>query len=360
MNCCVNCFRDAHIRTTIQQYGVVGDCDFCTSKSTSVFDISNKANPITDMMVSLLQIYSVSDNVNSKLLKTALHKDWDIFNAGAELILALTKKLCEESFASDSDVFTKNVSIPQLEDRDFLHEFCVVRGYTWEEFSNSIKFNNRFHNSMFNADVFASFLSIITKNYPSGTQMYRARISSDKGGFLKESMGAPPKDRRTAGRINPEGVGILYLSSDPITVLNEVRASVYDYITIGTFQCSRDIKVVNLSGVGRTSPFLYVGEFEKFAANRKVFHEIAAEIAKPLRRSDSLLSYLPTQYIAEFIKSQGYDGVEYDSTLSHGGLNIAIFDEELFECVETQTVEVSKISYETAPAIALGSNRQGI
>ncbi len=101
--------------------------------------------------------------------------------------------------------------------------------------------------------------------------MYRARISTERRGFVESEMGAPDRGRRTAGRINPEGVGALYLSSDKLTVLNEVRASAFDYITIGTFRAVRDIKAVNLSGVGQTSPFLYGGELEKFAANRKVF-----------------------------------------------------------------------------------------
>ena len=145
-------------------------------------------------------------------------------------------------------------------------------------------------------------------------------------------MGAPPKGNRSAGRINPEGIGVLYLSSDDKTVLNEIRANTFDYVTIGKFKSLKDIKVVNLSGISETSPFLYQGELEKYAANRKVFQEIAIEIAKPLRRSDSLIEYLPTQYIAEFIKSQGY--------------NVAIFDETLFECVSVNTVEVAKIQYE--------------
>ena len=200
---------------------------------------------------------------------------------------------------------------------------------------------------MFNHEQFASFLSIIRNNYPAGTHMYRARISTEKRGFTKSEMAAPPKGRRTAGRINPEGIGVLYLSSDKLTVLNEVRASAFDYVTIGKFQALRGIRVANLSGVGQTSPFLYGSELEKFAANRKVFQEIAAEIAKPLRRSDSPLEYLPTQYIAEFIKSQNYDGVEYASTLRQGGYNLAVFDEDSFECIDVETVEVSKILYET-------------
>ncbi len=137
------------------------------------------------------------------------------------------------------------------------------------------------------------------------------------------------------------------------TAISEVRASAFDYVTIGTFAAKRkDIKVVNLSGFDQISPFLYDDELEKFAANRSVFKEIAAEIAKPLRRSDSPLEYLPTQFIAEFIKSEGYNGVEYASTLHQDGSNLAIFDESLFECIDVKTVEVSKILYHTKPELS--------
>jgi len=351
MNCCIGCFRDSHIRATIERYGTIGDCDFCSHKNVTALDIDSTSNQIAEMIISLIQIYSVSSDHDAKPLKIALRDDWDIFTAGAESILALTKKLCAEAYPDNAEIFTKNVAIPRLADVDFLHESCVVCGQTWEEFSNSIKYSNRFHNQMFNAKIFASFLPILEKVYPSGTELYRARISSESIGFVVDEMNAPPRDKRTAGRINPEGVGVLYLASDPKTTLNEARATAFDYVSIGTFKSGRGVKVVNLSGVGRTSPFLYVGELEEFAANRAVFQEIAAEIAKPLRRTDSPLSYLPTQYIAEFIKSQNYDGVEFASTLRNGGYNLAIFDETLFTCIDVRTVEVSQILYDTKPTL---------
>ncbi len=72
---------------------------------------------------------------------------------------------------------------------------------------------------------------------------------------------------------------------------------------------------------------------------------MAYEIAKPVRRNDSPLEYLPTQYIAEFVKSEGYDGVEYESTLRKGGVNLALFDESLVECVNVKTREVTSVEY---------------
>jgi len=349
MMCCIECFRDIHIRNTIEKQGVIGDCDYCSHKGVAVYDIEMIPNPIADAVIGLVQLYSVSDLPQAKPLKIALHDDWDIFCADVATIQTLIIDLCSSVINSDSDIFTRNVIIEQLLDDDFLREFGVVRGLGWEQFAESIKYENRFHSGMFNADAFASFLSIISKAYTAGVEFYRARITHNSRGYSSDEMSAPPKDKRSAGRINPEGIGILYLSSDDNTVLNEIRANTFDYVSIGTFKLVKDIKVVNLSGISGTSPFLYQGELEKYAANRKVFQEIARDTAKPLRRSDSLIEYLPTQFIAEFIKSQGYDGVEYASTLREGGYNIAVFDETLFECVCVNTVEVTKIQYEIRP-----------
>lgn len=351
MNCCIECFRDTEIRAIIKSYGQKGVCDFCTSKDVFVCDADDPSNPISEMIVDLMQIYSISDVAEAKPLKVAFRDDWDIFSAETETILILTKRLCASVYSGDADIFTKNVIIKQTVDNEFLRDYGVVRGHSWDEFSEALKRENRFHCGMFNGDQFALFLDMFKKDYPIGTRMYRARVSADKSGFSENDMGIPPYGRRIAGRINPEGIGVLYLSSDELTVLNEVRASTFDFITIGTFQAVRDVKIADLSGIGKTSPFSFDIDLEKFAANRKVFQELATEIAKPLRRNDSSLEYLPTQYIAEFIKSQNYDGVEYESTIIKGGRNLAAFDENTFRCIDTKTIEISEIKYVTEPKL---------
>ena len=346
MYCCINCFKDTHIRNTIEKYGTIGNCDFCSSKSVHIYDISDP-NPISDMIIGLLEVYSISNDENAKLLKESLRDDWDIFNGDLEEIQVLLIALCSFEPDISDELFSSKVIIPQLYDRDFLNEYGVVSGLTWNEFSTSIKYENRFHSGKFNADVFASFLSTAVKIYTVNSIFYRARISNNKNGFLCHEMYSPQKEKRSAGRINPDGIGVLYLSSDDNTVLSEIRANVYDFVTIGEFQTKRDLKVVDLSGIAKMSPFIYDGSFEQFAANRKVFKEISSEIAKPLRRNDSTLEYLPTQYISEFVKSQGYDGVGYDSTIKRGGYNIALFDELSVECKNVRTIEVTEIIYTT-------------
>jgi len=64
----------------------------------------------------------------------------------------------------------------------------------------------------------------------------------------------------------------------------------------------------------------------------------------PIRRDDTDIDYIPTQYVAEFIKSEGYDGILYKSSLSESGKNIVIFNPELIKINKTELVEVTCIS----------------
>lgn len=81
------------------------------------------------------------------------------------------------------------------------------------------------------------------------------------------------------------------------------------------------------------------------AINLDSLKKIAKEIAKPLRRHDSQLDYLPTQYISDFIKSLGSDGIQFNSTMSQDGYNLTLFDAEICECKNTKVYDIKKIHY---------------
>lgn len=344
MKCCEKCFKDSLIQDTITKLGVVGNCDFCGSKNVHVYDISYP-NLISDKITELLQIYEESNDEEAKVITSSLRDDWDIFSGDEQSIADLLKTLCPHTIKGKKNFFEKKVIVPQAKDDAYLDEYGVVKGLEWSQFSEKIKYENRFHSTEFNRDQFASYLSLATKILPVEQKFYRARIAQNKTGFEPKDMYAPPKEFRRAGRVNPEGIGVLYLSSNMDTALNEVRASTYDYVSVGEFIAVKNIRAVDLSSISKISPFLYDGDIERFFINRKVFKDLATEIAKPLRRNDSVIEYLPTQYISEFIKSQGYDGVAYDSTLSTNGYNIAIYDEKMFNCVNVKTVEVKQIKF---------------
>jgi hypothetical protein len=347
MNCCIKCFVDSQICEIIDSSAEVENCDFCGSKDVKIYAFSDD-DRIEELLESVIDIYRVSECPDDgKSLKDALLNDWNIFAVPADVVQALITAICSGQLAKNEKIFLEPVYIPELHDDDYLKEYGITSGHTWSQFSETIKYGNRFHSSIFNHDAFASFLSFAVKTYPAGTIMHRARIS-DKDGLPKDKLGAPPKEKRTAGRINPEGVGVLYLSSVATTAIYEVRASIYDFVTVGEFRLQQDIKVINLAGINSISPFIYAdtNDLQPYAVNRMCLQEIAADIAKPLRTNDSPLEYLPTQFISEYIKSQGYNGVEYSSTMTKDGYNLAVFDESLFECVGTRVYEIAALSYQ--------------
>ena len=45
----------------------------------------------------------------------------------------------------------------------------------------------------------------------------------------------------------------------------------------------------------------------------------------------------------EFLEE--YDGIEYNSTTNPGGYNLAIFNPDLFECMEVNVYDIEKLQY---------------
>ena len=357
MNCCIECFRDSEIRKIISSLNKIGSCDFCEYTNINVYPIG-EIGVVEELLNRIVEEYTVAGKPLTTLVH-ALNTDWRILSdriveikTGAlSAASALIKSLGSPFRNEDDDIYSSFVELKKVDD-DYSFTFGVIRGNEWSEFAEKIKHGNRFHNELFNADAMASFLSYAEKNYPKDTVLFRARRANGKEGYQIGEMGSPPSTVCKAGRINPEGISILYLASDADTALSEIRSSTYDYVSVGKFSAKKSFRVVSLNSFSTISPFACDDDLCRYVINSRVLVDFSNAVSKPLRRNDSPLDYLPTQFITEFIKSiKRYNGVEYTSTMNPGGMNIAIFDEDLFECVDVQTVEVSNIQFQTEPPI---------
>lgn len=89
----------------------------------------------------------------------------------------------------------------------------------------------------------------------------------------------------------------------------------------------------------------------EYAINKEHLNKINNEMGRIMRRSDSALDYIPTQYITDFVKSithnevAEYAGIEYKSVMHENGYNLAIFNPELFECIDTKIYKIDMIDY---------------
>ena len=355
---CEMCFRDKELKSKIRSQNSKGDCPTCGMKNVFIYD-TDKDDALTLSLESLIDIYTpislLADEYpksETYMLKSELANNWDIFTTNNESkIYSLLVGICKNRYLETPEVFDLPVGIEELYDNEYLREHSLLETNSWEDFVDSLETKNRFHTHYLNLNLLERFCSYIRKPYKEGEIKYRCRISNKEGLALKE-MGAPPKEITKDGRANARGIRCLYLGNSPETTIYETRAGAYDYVTVGSFALKSNIIVVDLKLINQISPFVDGMDMLEYAVNREHLNKINDEMSKVMRGSDSTLDYVPTQYITDFVKSicdsdgnRVYSGIEYKSVMNKDGFNLAIFDPDIFECIETRVYMIDNIVY---------------
>jgi len=354
---CERCFCDEEIISIIRNYEIQGECQICKSKDVYTYD-TDRFDELSGLFDELVSIFTPSrllpdcfPRAEMKLIKSELLENWNIFKSCSEAdVYKIITSICKDKYQYMPELFDQPIGLEPLYDEEYLNKHSLLKTHTWKSFVDALKNQNRFHTNYINLEILEKFCSYIRKPYKKGSRFYRSRISSEKGLMLSE-MGAPPSGKASEGRANALGISCLYLSDSVETTIHEVRASAFDYVTVGTFELQKDIVLVDLKRINKINPFVGELDFMEHAINKEHLMKINEELGKTLRRSDSTLDYLPTQYISDFIKSIKYNGeteyagVEYNSVMNAGGNNTAIFDPSLFECVEVCTYRINDIAY---------------
>ena len=348
MNCCSECFSNPYLKGIINSETSLGDCNYCDSTNVNI----HNPKDLNLIFQNILDLYVVNVE-EGKPIENHIQLDFpdQIFSSKVSgSVKPLLQEIVSDDFDTYEQLFNHNVvNVTKHSESTAVSEPFLI---TWEKFANEIKTINRFHiENVLDLEKLQTLLSYYEKSITRGKRFYRARISSLEGHPI-EKMRNPPKELARPGRANPEGISYLYLSDNELTTLYEVRASLYDYVTIGEFRLLEDIKVVDLRGNNFDPIYLAEnteGGLKDILAYQPFTTELEKQLSKPKRRNDHELDYLPTQYLSEFIKSIGFDGVQFQSSLYDEGYNLAIFDADLFECISTKVCEVKKIdiSHET-------------
>ncbi len=106
-----------------------------------------------------------------------------------------------------------------------------------------------------------------------------------------------------------------------------MRAEPGDQVTLAKFQLNPKCRIADLTF--RALAIDPLGHEDlKYALNHSALLEkFAQTLSRPIRSGDSELEYVPTQYLAEFFRLKGFDGLCFDSSLCTGK-NIVLFDPE--------------------------------
>lgn len=356
MKCCVECFRDSEIQAAIEMIGHKGECPICNSNNVWIYDseTDGEMSNVEEMLDAILDIYVPESELpetypeeEKHVIEERLLTDWRIFAGGTSEVKQIIDSIVEESLDLNSKLISEKVGIPELFDESYLQDNSILGKYNWEIFKKYLRNENRFHSKYINLEILEIILKETETVIPAGMRFYRARVSNEKGikGFSRKEMWAPPDDVASAGRANSKGQSCLYLSSNKKTTVKEIRAHAFDYVTIATFKTNREIRVLDLSSITHNSPFYAETNKIAYLLNEKHLRNIEYDMAKPMSRWDSELDYLPTQYISDFAKFLGYDGVKYYSTFDKSAYNLALFDSSACDCTYHRNFLVGDLDY---------------
>ncbi len=338
MNCCVNCFNSEYLISIINADDRNGNCDFCNSINVSIYS----ARELAPFFRNIISLYEVNaDSVFD--IAQSIKKD---FNLTTNLV-DNNKLLFEAIFVDEEEILTElfNSNVSSEIKIELISETNQIHSI-WKEFKEEIKSVNRYHiNNTIDLKKLANFFNheSFYKTIKKGRIFYRCRVS-DKIGFTINQMGNPPNELASGGRANPKGISYLYIADKLETSLYETRASLFDYVTVGEFRLNEDLKILNLRNPKDDPiPWSENEAIEDFLTYVPFIQTLQKEISLPIRKRDKQLDYIPTQYISEFIKSLGFDGVEYQSSLFAEGYNLAIFNPDKLECINTKVYEIEYI-----------------
>jgi hypothetical protein len=332
--CCPECFGDRGLRDHIfpRLSEREGTCDFCDSEHVNLLEPTQ----LRESFELLLSPYRIdSDGIP---LVRQLATDWRLFSHPA-MDEAHAKDLLVE-ILDDGELPRKSFSPIDVVPSTSLSQ--------WENLRAEMMHRNRwFPAEPVDLPRLRGLLDqIITESSSFNTDWYRARLMSGTSPFDVSEMGAPPAHLARHGRANPAGIPYLYLASDPRTAISEVRPHTGERATIARFTLP-DLKLVDVRDPrALVSPFLLDdSEVTKLRHDLPLLERLGEELTRPVIPSGAPFEYIPSQYLCEFMKQSGFDGVAYRSSVG-SGVNVAVFDSAISAPIDTSEVTVKTVTVE--------------
>jgi hypothetical protein len=211
-----------------------------------------------------------------------------------------------------------------------------------KEFVHEIKFRNRNPKDNSVLDMLDDKSSNPVLVLKAGMIIYRARIFTGEViavhegkfvGFSEKDSFVPPHDKTLDMRANYRYIPYLYCSDIAYGAVCEVHPRFGAFVSIAEIEVNGDIELFDFAfdnvpnGMDQTKENLCRSLSELFA--------------KPVTTDDDITDYIPTQYIAEYIKNIGYDGIVYRSAVANSSKNYAIFNYEKCKAVSSSIYSIT-------------------
>ncbi len=342
MNCCAECFGDRGLRNDIipsrQPEPELGRCSYCGSEDILVLAPAQ----LVEYFELLISAYR--RDAEGKLLVQWFREDWGMFEH-PRMDDSRAKDLLSE-ILDDGDIVRQTFSPANDFEADRLDE--------WEKLREELMYHNRFfpeaNIDLERLELLLSPLTLRAEEVPN--LWYRARIQTGEAPFLVAEMGAPPNRVASHGRANPAGIPYLYLGSTQATAISEIRPHTGEIACVADFTTPNNLKLVDLRSPRKmVSPFLLVDatDIGRMRSDLPFLERLGEELTRPVVPQAAAIDYTPSQYLCEFIKKCGYEGVIYRSSVSDG-MNLALFYPALAQSGTVTQYRVTRVSVDVAVA----------
>lgn len=217
----------------------------------------------------------------------------------------------------------------------------------WEHTLDELKHGRRFFSPAARAlfsDVFHGIEELragprqpVVKTLRAGTRLYRARICPSRAALkdffaapMKE-IGPPPREQARAGRMNADGVVVLYAAKDSETCLAEMRPAIGNETAVICLELTQPLRVLDFTRLeaarSRKSLSYFQPDFRnqlELHAFLRHLHKLISQPVVPGHEVDYLITQTMSEYLAH-VHEKPFDGVLFASAQRAGGVNVVLF-----------------------------------
>ncbi len=344
-NACASCIGEDYLHEQIMQDGVVGHCDYCQSEENPTIELDELAEQIHSVLGE--HFYMTSPDPEGVDLLLAKEGWWEQPGEPVTYVIAglidSSEELAEairECLSGKYDSWGKDAMIdpcPYADDSQY--EGRAINTYefqeSWTSFRHEILSRSRFFNQAAKSALEHLFQGVtqlvrhdgepVVRVLGPTDSIFRARLAKSNEKldeilkFTPKSLGAPPGRNASTGRMNAEGISVFYGATDVETCIAEIRAPVGGYVVIGRFMPLRDLRILDLTRLGKVylRGSLFDTKHTESLSRVHFLKRLEAELSQPVMPGAEARDYLPTQVVAEYLAAHPdmqLDGVIFASS----------------------------------------------
>ena len=375
---CGKCIGDEHLKTQIAQLGILKKCDHCRKRrrTVTVEWLADQVKAAID--IHYCYISPEPDDVPLEMLKDGL---WERDGERLTPLIANMLDTVEDPIAAkvheelesrygDRSYAEAGEEDPWSEDAQYAR--CHPDGSeyeeAWAELKSTLSTESRYFNRRAEEVLELVFNDIESLASPFGVtaieaggprrvfnSVFRGRVALNEEklkSILAEperELGAPPKGKTSAGRMNAPGISVFYGASSPETVLAEVRPPVGSRVITARFKFTRDLTFLRITEFKNMRP--QGSDFDPIHHRRMkqlVFlRHLSRTLTRPIMPGDETSEYLVTQVVAEFL-SKRFNGLIYSSAQFEKGVNVVLFGAAAEVVAAPLLAQGTKVEVETS------------